>query len=156
MPANEEAVHLSGVLGYFIAMSVQRKSAGWTHRLPLRLPAVAAFLALGACANTEPHRIETCTRVVNGIHVGADAIDIVSTAVDPRTDDVRVNYRIRSGAQATGRVQWVVCHFEEPELGDPEPDLVSVDTSEGPLGDGRLFVLKRWWLHQEVAAWHID
>jgi hypothetical protein len=119
-------------------------------------PGLAAGLLLSACADTQPHRMETCTNVVNGINVGAEALHIVSTVDDPRTDDIRVTYRIRSGGRPSGRTKWVVCHFEKSELGDPKPDLVSVDTQDGPLGDGRLFVLKRWWLHYSLAAWQSD
>ena len=117
--------------------------------------AAAALLGLallGACSSGDEVRITTCTSVVAAINVDAHEIEILSTTVDSDSGAARISYR----AQREGlpnRLQWVECHFGEIEFPQLVAELIAVDTSDGPLGKGRLFVLKRWWLNDDPETW---
>jgi branched-chain amino acid transport system permease protein len=117
--------------------------------------ATAALGLLAACTDTETVRADICTTVISGIHVGADELDILTTVPDDSSNTVRLTYRLRVEGRST-RVRWVECLFEGPNFPEMVPDLVAVNTSNGPLGDGRLFVLKRWWLLEDPASWQVD
>lgn len=96
-----------------------------------------------------------CQSVVGYLQLGADAVDFVSSEANRNDNTVRVKYRVRMRGRP-GRVQWVRCRFDQGGFQSREPNLVAVETSNGPLGDGRLFVLKRWWLNEGFAAWQRD
>ncbi len=131
---------------------------GVTRRAVRRYRVATCLLIAGlltACSDGEEVRITTCSSVAAGMNVGADAIDVLSTSVESETGLTRITFQVdRSGL--LGRVQWIECQFDELKFPQLVPELIAVDTSDGPLGDGRLFILKRWWLNDDPDSWQRD
>jgi len=116
--------------------------------------AFAISLFVAGCFGDTERWVEICSGVVDGIHLGAASITTLSENLEGRDGAVRISYQVRE-ADDMRRVGWVRCIFEDAGYGG-DPVLVRVVTPTGDLGEGRLYVLKRWWLNDEDATWRRD
>jgi branched-chain amino acid transport system permease protein len=119
----------------------------------LRLVVCAAGLgALAGCAGAlDVGQARLCRAVVPALNVPGALIEGVRTAALAGGDGVRVDYRVSAGAAPRGR--FVECRFARGSQASPErASLIAVRTEDGPVGDLRLYVLKRFWLGREGVS----
>ena len=81
----------------------------------------------------------------------AAAIEIVRTGPLAAGQGVRVDYRVPSSAGQRSR--FLECRFAGAmEAGPERAGLAGVTTEDGPIGELRLYLLKRFWLGPDAAA----
>ena len=88
---------------------------------------------------------ELCSSIVPALQLSQVDVNIISTEVENDGATVRVFYHLDASGR-TGRRRWMICTFDLTAGFYGEPQLQAVETDTGKLGEGRLFVIKRWWL----------
>ena len=112
------------------------------NRLLLLVGAVAA--TAGCASSLDAGQARLCRAVIPALNGTARGIEVVRTGPLPTGDGVRVDYRAQSAAGQRSR--FLECRFAGAREGG---QLAAVSTEEGPIGDLRLYVLKRFWLGPE-------
>lgn len=100
------------------------------------------FLAPG-CALIDPAQVEICRAVLGALHPEGSAIGEIRASL--AEDGVRIDYRARIPGESP-RAHHVVCRFGRSGGAPIRPELVAIETEQGPLSDVRLLFLKRFWL----------
>jgi branched-chain amino acid transport system permease protein len=118
-------------------------------------PSLAAALgfacACAGCAVVDADRARMCRSIVPALNASDAVLEIVSTTALPRTDGVRIAYRVQTGAAPLSR--FVECRFAAGGHASPDRErLIGVSTEAGPFGEVRLHMLKRFWLERQGAA----
>lgn len=111
----------------------------------LALIAYSVRLILSDTEDAGSRAAELCRSIVPALHLAPKMPEIISTEVEDGGAVVRVFYRIDVNG-GSARRRWVMCDFDLTTGLFGEPQLEAVETDTGRLGDGRLFVIKRWWL----------
>jgi branched-chain amino acid transport system permease protein len=123
--------------------------------------------ALAACTpGIDAGQARLCRAVIPALNAEGSAIELVRTQPLGGQQGVRVDYRVQSPAGPRSR--FLECRFAGarqagpeqtgpeqtgPEQTGPEQTgLAGVTTEDGPLGDLRLYVLKRFWLGPDAAS----
>lgn len=108
--------------------------------------------ALTACTpGIDAGQARLCRAVIPALNVEGSAIELVRTAPLAGQQGVRVDYRVHSPAGQRSR--FLECRFAGArEAGPEQAGLAGVTTEDGPIGDLRLYVLKRFWLGPDAAT----
>jgi branched-chain amino acid transport system permease protein len=120
----------------------------------LRKLAVCAALtsALAGCSGIDAGQARTCRSVIPALNPAQATFKIERTAPLARGEGVRIDYRA-SGPVGPPRDRYLECQFAAGSLASPDRgSLVGVRTEEGPMGELRLRLLRRFWLDAEGAA----
>lgn len=100
--------------------------------------------------HTMDRAAELCRSIVPALHVVQLPVKYISTEVEDEGATIRVFYRLEASGR-NGRRRWMMCSFNLASGPYGEPQLEGVETDIGRLGEGRLFVIRRWWLeHQDT------
>ena len=111
-------------------------------RRALLLIAVAPLLAdCGSAIDSEQLRV--CREVIPAVNPDGTELRELRYAVG--LPGLRIDYEARAPGEAS-RVRYVACGFAGRTFSADRLDLVAVKTDSGPLGDARLYFLKRFWL----------
>ncbi len=108
---------------------------------------ISAGVLFAPVEDVEDQRAQMCRAIVPALHLNLPPVDVSSASMKHEGDSVHITYRLKAAGR-DGRLRWVRCRFEEHPWPDDFPELDAVETDTGSLGDGRLFVLKRWWLDE--------
>jgi len=104
---------------------------------------------LAGCApGIDTGQARLCRAVLPALNGEASAIEIVRTAPLTAGHGVRVDYRVQ--APAGQKRRFLECRFAAAGL--ERSGLAGVTTEDGPIGDLRLYMLKRFWLGPDAAA----
>jgi len=112
--------------------------------------AIAAVL-LTACEQPADKRSSLCARVVPALHTNHPAADILTIEHEPPRRAVHITYRLKQSIDG-GRLHWIKCSFSPDDEVTGWPVLIAVDTDQGSIGEGRLFVIRRWWFDDAEHA----
>lgn len=137
--------------------------AAWRRRAPARartrralpLVVVAAALAplLAGCGNAiDGEQLRLCRSIIPALN--PDDTQLREMRFGPSAlgqEGVRIDYVARPPGEAS-RVRYLVCGFAGRAFSADRLDLMAVDTDSGPLGDARLYYLKRFWLASGAGA----
>ena len=120
-------------------------------KLPRQLAIAALLCALAGCAGGDAERSRICRSIIPALNPPQAAIEIVRTAV-LADEGVRIDYRTRPPIGAS-RLHLLECRFAPAGQASRQRDrLVGVATEAGPLGELRLYLLRRFWLEREGAT----
>ncbi len=118
----------------------------------LRACAVAvAAVFVTACEQAADERADLCARVVPALHTDHPAADILTVEHEPPRRAVHLTYRLKGGIDG-GRLHWIKCIFSPEDETTVWPNIEAVDTDQGSVGEGRLFVIRRWWFDDAEHA----
>ncbi len=134
-----------------MAIEVQNKfpkTGAITVVLVLALLLYSAKLLWRGTEDTMERSAELCRTIVPALHVAQAPVSIISTEVEDEGAMVRIFYRLEMNGRA-GRRRWMMCAFNLTAGPYGEPQLEEVETDTGRLGEGRLFVIRRWWLENQ-------
>lgn len=115
---------------------------------------ISAAVLLAPRHRGEDQRTEICRAIVPALHLSQPQVDVSSAETEDDGQTVQITYRLKATGR-DGRLRWVRCTFEQHPAPDDFPVLDGVETDKGMLGEGRLFVLKRWWLEEPDFLQHI-
>ena len=125
--------------------------AGVMTKIPRRMAIAALLGALAGCAGGDAERSRICRSIIPALNPPQAAIEIVRTAV-LADEGVRIDYRTRPPIGAS-RLHLLECRFAPAGQASRQRDrLVGVATEAGPLGELRLYLLRRFWLEREGAT----
>ena len=114
--------------------------------------AAALTSALAGCSGIDAGQARTCRSIIPALNPAQAAFIIRRTAPLARGEGVHIDYRA-SGPESPPRDRYLECRFAAGSLASPERgSLVGVRTEEGPMGELRLRLLRRFWLDREGAA----
>jgi branched-chain amino acid transport system permease protein len=117
------------------------------------LPLAAIAVLLAGCGNrVDGEQLRLCRDVIPALN--PDGTDIREMRYGPSAlgqEGVRIDYVARAPGEAS-RVRYVVCGFAGRTFSADRLDLTAVETDSGPLGDARLYYLKRFWLGSAAGA----
>lgn len=121
---------------------------------PLKVLRRAAFLAplvVAACGETvDPRMADICRMTLPALNAEGARIDVTRVVAGGAAGTVRVEYSVtggEGGAPSQGvRRRFVVCAFSATPPSSDAPDLVGIDTEEGPVAGASVFLMKRYWL----------
>ena len=120
--------------------------------MSMRVFTVAATaLLLAGCEQPADKRASLCARAVPALHANHPAADILTIEQEPQRRAVHITYRLKGGIDG-GRLHWIKCSFSPDDAKTGWPTLVAVDTDRGSIGEGRLFVIRRWWFDDAEHA----
>ncbi len=126
------------------------KAGAITVILVVALLAYSAKLLWQDAEDTMERAAELCRSIVPALHVVKDPVSYISTEVEDEGATIRVFYRLETNGR-NGRRRWMICSFDLTAGVYGDPQLEAVETDIGRLGEGRLFVIRRWWLeHQDT------
>lgn len=126
------------------------KAGAITVILLVALLAYSVKLLWQDAEDTMDRAAELCRSIVPALHVVQAPVTYISTEVEDEGATIRVFYRLETNGR-TGRRRWMICSFDLTAGLYGEPQLEAVETDIGRLGEGRLFVIRRWWLeHQDI------
>ena len=116
---------------------------------------LALTLALGplaGCASViDAGQARLCRAALPALNGPEAALEIVRTAPLASGGGLRVDYRVRSPAGQRSR--FLECRFAAgPPASGEGSRLTGLTTEEGPIGEVRLYVLKRFWLGADGVA----
>jgi branched-chain amino acid transport system permease protein len=116
--------------------------------------ATAAALtgALAGCSGIDAGQARTCRSIIPALNPARAAFTLQRTAPLARGEGVRIDYRASPpGSPPSDR--YLECLFAPGSLASPERGaLIGVRTQDGPMGQLRLQLLRRFWLESEGAA----
>lgn len=112
------------------------------------LSVFALSVLLDRSGKSGTRRAELCQSIVPALHLEQAPVEMIATELDDDGDIVRIAYRLEAKGRA-GRRRWMACRFSPDTSAFGEPVLEAVETDTGTLGEGRLFVIKRWWLEHQ-------
>ena len=113
--------------------------------------AALAAILLTACERPADKRSSLCARVVPALHANHPAADILTVEHEPPRRAVHITYRLKQSIDG-GRLHWIKCSFSSDDEVTGWPMLIAVDTDQGSIGEGRLFVIRRWWFDDAEHA----
>jgi branched-subunit amino acid ABC-type transport system permease component len=117
------------------------------------LPLFAVALLLAGCASrVDDEQLRLCREVIPALN--PDGSELREMRYGPSAlgrEGVRIDYVARAPGEAS-RVRYVVCGFAGRIFSADRLDLTVVETDSGPLGDARLYYLKRFWLGSPGSA----
>jgi branched-chain amino acid transport system permease protein len=117
----------------------------------LALVLVAPLLA-GCGERIDDEQLRLCRDVIAALN--PDGTELRELRYAPSAlglAGVRIDYVARPPGEAS-RVRYVACGFAGKTFSAERLDLVAVETDSGPLGDARLYYLKRFWLGSSPGA----
>lgn len=118
------------------------------HRLLQRALIGLALLLLPGCGSViDADQARLCRAAAPALH--DEAADIVETQLGPVPNDptaLRYRYRVRSSL-GSGPHE-LICHFAA-QAGAGRFHLVALLQDGTPLGDVKLYILRRWWLQED-------
>ncbi|MGI9413065.1 MAG: hypothetical protein ACR2PM_05315 [Hyphomicrobiales bacterium] len=106
---------------------------------------------MAACDSAADKHADMCARVVPALHQDEAPADILTVEHEPTRHAVHITYRLQAGGEA-GRLRWIRCTFSTDASVVGGPHLDAVETDIGSVGEGRLFVIRRWWLDAADAS----
>jgi len=116
-------------------------------------PLVLVAPLLAGCGNSiDGEQLRLCRDVIPAVN--PDGTDIRELRFGPSAraqPGVRIDYAARAPGAASA-VRYVDCGFAGRTFSAGRLDLVAVETDSGPLGDARLYYLKRFWLGSGADA----
>jgi branched-chain amino acid transport system permease protein len=119
--------------------------------LRARLLAVLLASLAGCAPGIDAGQGRLCRAIIPALNGEAAAIEIVRTGPLAVGQGVRVDYRVPSPAGQRSR--FLECRFAGAMDAGPErAGLAGVTTEDGPIGELRLYLLKRFWLGPDAAA----
>jgi branched-chain amino acid transport system permease protein len=125
------------------------------HRF-LRIALLAGPLLAGCGAPLDNEQLRLCRRVLPALN--PDSTEIRETRASAATQarqSIRIEYTAREpGAEA--RLRFIVCGFGGGTFDPDRRDLVALETDEGPLSEGRLLYLKRFWLADSATETAVE
>lgn len=107
----------------------------------------AAAVLFAPTDGGQDRRAMSCRAIVPALHLAQAPVEVSSAELEDDGQTVQITYRLKATGRE-GRLRWVRCTFEKHPVPDDFPVLHTVETDNGMLGEGRLFVLKRWWLEE--------
>jgi branched-chain amino acid transport system permease protein len=114
---------------------------------------------LAGCADPiDSEQLRLCREVVPAVNPdGTEIREQLHAPLVFGQPGVRIDYTARGPGEASSR-RYVECGFAGGTFSADRLNLVAVRTDSGPLGDARLYYLKRFWLGSPEAAgeWHGD
>jgi branched-chain amino acid transport system permease protein len=117
------------------------------------LPLAAIAVLLAGCGNrVDGEQLRLCRDVIPALN--PDGTDIREMRYGPSAlgqEGVRIDYVARAPGEAS-RVRYVACGFAGRTFSADRLDLTAVETDSGPLGDARLYYLKRFGLAPSTGA----
>jgi branched-subunit amino acid ABC-type transport system permease component len=141
---------MSGILAWW-----RRPCPRPQTRRALPLVAVAAVLAplLAGCGTSiDGEQLRLCRSVIPALNPdGTDVREMRYGPSAPGQEGVRIDYVARPPGEAS-HVRYLACGFAGRTFSADRLDLVAVETDSGPLGDARLYYLKRYWLASGAGA----
>ena len=118
-----------------------------------KLAAAAALTgALAGCSGIDAGRARTCRSIIPVLNPAQAVFTLERTLPLARGEGVRIDYRASlPGSPPTDR--YLECLFAQGSLASAERGaLIGVRTQDGPMGELRLQLLRRFWLASEGAA----
>ena len=109
------------------------------------------MVLVAACDRAADKRADLCVRVVPALHHNHPAADILTVEHEPPRSAVHITYRLKAASDG-GRLHWIKCSFSPDARTSGRPYLDAVDTDLGSVGEGRLFVIRRWWFDDAENA----
>jgi branched-chain amino acid transport system permease protein len=123
----------------------------WHMRRALALVLIAPLLA--GCGNPiDGEQLRLCREVIPALN--PDGTEIRELRYGPAAlgrQGVRIDYVARARGEASS-VRYLACGFAGRTFSADRLDLVALETDSGPLGDARLYYLKRFWLGSSAGA----
>lgn len=117
-----------------------------------RVLALAALLALAACAPLDTEQLRVCRLVLPALHPAQTVFRETHIAATSGRE-VRIDYEASEPDTRTFiRKHWTTCTFGGTALTRARLVLVGVTTDRGPLSEARLLYLNRFWLETPGAA----
>jgi len=117
------------------------------------LPLVLIAPLLAGCGSPiDGEQLRLCREVIPALN--PDGTELREMRYGPSTlgpGGVRIDYVARAPGEAS-RVRYVACGFAGRTFSADRLDLVAVETDSGPLGEARLYYLKRFWLGPAAGA----
>jgi branched-chain amino acid transport system permease protein len=132
-----------------IVAAFWRETRASLRLLPLVL--IAPLLA-GCSERIDDEQLRLCRDVIPAIN--PDGTEIRELRYGPSAlaePGVRIDYVARAPGEASS-VRHLSCGFAGRTFSADRLDLVAVETESGPLGDARLYYLKRFWLASAAGA----
>ncbi len=125
---------------------VCRKAQGLAYVVIIGLAAVM----VGGCARlTADAEIRFCRSIIPALQTSSAGIEIVGSEASRHGFGtlVRVRYRVGGARTLEGEEIFDLrCGFAPLARGDGVPELTHLGTQDGPVGDLRLHLLKRFWI----------
>jgi hypothetical protein len=129
----------------------QRLRILWQMRRALVLVLIAPLLA--ACGSAiDGEQLRLCRDVIPAVNPeGTEFRELQYGPAALGQQGVRIDYAARAPGGA-GAARYLACGFAGRTFSADRLDLVAVETDSGPLGDARLYYLKRFWLGSAAGA----
>jgi branched-chain amino acid transport system permease protein len=117
------------------------------------LPVILLAPLLGNCGNPiDSEQLRVCRDVIPAVNPAGTEIRQMRYGPSALGQQgVRIDYVARVPGEASS-VRYVACGFAGRTFSADRLDLVAVQTDSGPLGEGRLYYLKRFWLGSPESA----
>lgn len=93
--------------------------------------------------------LRVCRSIIPAMHKSGATIDIVDSEANTHAFGTLVRVRYRVAGQRTQESEDIFdlrCGFAPTPRGDGAPELTHLGTQDGPIGDLRLHLLKRFWI----------
>jgi branched-chain amino acid transport system permease protein len=114
--------------------------------------AILAFAVAGCASVVDSGQARICRAILPALNAPNAVIDIARVTALRSDDGVRIAYRARTPSGLT-RDRLLECRYAAAGYASPERrGLIAVTTEDGPIGDLRLQILKRFWLEKEGVA----
>ena len=120
------------------------------RRLPAVLALAAAALVLATCGSGPDRAQADLCRLTLPVLNPDDATIRVLRTVDAGERAVRVDYVVERHGRS--RQRWALCSFGLAPGPNGRPDLVSLDTDDGPVSGASLYLMERFWLFTPDAV----
>ena len=119
-------------------------------KLRLVLAAAAASATAACSAAVDSGQARLCRAIIPALNAGSD-IEVVRTGPLDAAGGVRVDYRVLTREGRNRR--FLECRFAAArQVANQAQALTGLTTDAGPLGEVRLYMLKRFWLGAEGAS----
>src|SRR5260221_4683847 len=116
------------------------------------LPVLLLAPLLAGCADpVDSEQLRLCRQVIPAVNAEGTEISELRHGLLLGQPGVRIDYAARAPGQASSS-RYLECVFAGRTFSADRLGLVAVQTDSGPLGDARLYYLKRFWLGSPEAA----
>jgi branched-chain amino acid transport system permease protein len=129
----------------------QRLRILWEMRRALAVVLMAPLLA-GCGTAIDGEQLRLCRDVIPAVNpAGTEIRELRYGPTALGREGVHIDYVARAPGTASA-VRYLACGFAGRTFSADRLDLVAVETDSGPLGDARLYYLKRFWLGSSAGA----
>lgn len=118
---------------------------------------LAVLLPLAACTRIDDLHREACESIVAVLEPEGAVVTLLGASPDPRrAENVEIHYRsLRPdplGGPPRAVEETIVCAFGGLGFSADRKTLIGVETSAGAMSEGRLHLLRRFWLDDKAAV----